>query len=74
MPRRITKSVGAARLVSAAALGRAAAEFAAPPDPGRASCDQQFNLAVWFGGLLLATYTLTLGALGTRITMRRDLT
>ena len=46
MPGRIAKSVAATGLVVAAVLGEAAAAFAAPPDPDRASCVEQFNLAV----------------------------
>jgi hypothetical protein len=43
---RTTKSVAAAGLVIAAVLGGAPAACAAPPDPDRASCVEQFNLAV----------------------------
>ena len=74
MPGPVTNTVAAARLVIAAVPGRAVAAFAAPPDPDRASCDQLSNLAVCLGGVLLTTYTVALGAFGTRITMRQDLT
>lgn len=46
MPGRIAKSVATAGLVVAAVLGGTAAALAAPPDPDRASCVEQFNLAV----------------------------
>lgn len=46
MPGRPAMSVAAASLVVAAMLGGATAAFAAPPDPDRASCVEQFNLAV----------------------------
>jgi hypothetical protein len=50
MPWRITKNVAADGLVVAAVLGGAAAALAAPPDPDRASCVEQFNLAVGTAG------------------------
>lgn len=32
------------------------------------------NLAAWFGGLLLTTYAVALGAPGARVTVRSNLT
>ena len=57
----------------------ARAQFEAFIDEHRGALNRRLDEASWVvmtevGGLLLATYTVTLGALGTRITMRRDLT
>lgn len=46
MSGRITNRLAASGLVIAAVLGGAAPAAATPPDPDRASCVEQFNLAV----------------------------